>query len=92
MFADYVKMGAKAVALGIGFAAILGFFSGFTIPGVNIGFVTDYMNKAYTIGVHYIPFFSTLWTLGVSLLTLEVTLFGVRLALIATRWILKVNE
>lgn len=92
MFADYVKMAAKGVALGIGVAIIIGFFAGFTIPTINISFITDYMNKAYTIGTHYIPFFQPLWTMGVALLTLNVTLYGVKLALIATRWVLKVNE
>ena len=92
MFADYVKMGAKAVALGIGVAAITAFLASFTIPGVSISFITEYMDKAYTIGVHYIPFFSVLWTLGTALITLDVTLYGVKLALIATRWVLKINE
>lgn len=92
MFADYVKMAAKGVALVAGVALIIGFFAGFTIPVININFITDYMNKAYTIGVHYIPFFSTLWTLGVALLTLNITVYGVKLALIAIKWVLKINE
>lgn len=92
MFADYVKMGAKAIALATGVGLIVAFALGFSIPVVNISFISDYMNKAYTIGVHYIPYFSVLWTLGVTLLTLNITLYGVRLALIGVKWVLKINE
>lgn len=92
MFADYVKMGAKAVALGLAVAVIIGFLAGFQLPSVNLSFVGDYMNKVYTIGTHYIPYFQVMWGLGVTLLTLNITLYGIKLALIAYKWVLKVNE
>lgn len=92
MFADYVKMGAKAVALGLGVAAIFAFLSSFSLPNLDLSYVSAYMNKAYTIGTHYIPFFQVMWGLGVTLLTLNLTLFGVKVGLIATRWVLKINE
>lgn len=92
MFADYVKMGAKAIALLGGVALIIGFLASFTIPTVNLSFVTTYMNKVYAIGSHYIPFFGTLWTLGVTLLTLDIAVFGIRFGLIAFKWVLKINE
>ena len=92
MFGDYVKMGAKAVALAVGVGLIVTFLASFTLPQVNLSAVSSYMNTAYTIGNHYIPFFSVLWGMGVTLLTLNLTLSGVKLALIATGWVLKVNE
>lgn len=92
MFADYVKMGAKALALVAGVALIIGFVTGFTIPVLDLSAVTGYMNTAYTIGAHYIPYFQVLWTLGVSLLTLNLVLYGVKLGLIAIKWVLKINE
>lgn len=92
MFASYVKMAAKAVALVAGVGIVLAFLTSFTLPNVNISFISDYMNKAYTIGVHYIPFFATLWTLGVTLLTLNLTIYSVKIALIAIKWVLKINE
>lgn len=92
MFADYVKMAAKAVALGLGVVIIINFLTQFNVAVPNMDFVLSYINKAYSIGSHYIPYFSVLWGLGTTLLTLQITLFGVRLALIGTRWVLKVNE
>lgn len=92
MFADWVKIAAKAVALGLAAALVIGFMANFTIPNFDISFITTYMNKAYTVGLHYIPYFGTLWTLGVSLLTLELIALGVKFALITAKWVLKVNE
>lgn len=94
MFADYIKMGAKAVALGIGVALIIGFLANFTIQNPYIGFVSTYINKVYTIGGHYFgaDIFQLCWRLGALLLTLRLSFFGVKLGLIAVRWVLKVNE
>lgn len=92
MFASYVKMAAKAVALVAGVGIIVGFLASFSLPSVNISFIGDYMNKVYTIGVHYIPYFAVLWSLGVTLLTLNITIYGIKLALIAIKWVLKINE
>lgn len=92
MFGDIIKIGAKIVALGTGIGLILGIFTGVSIPGIDFSSIRAYMNLAYSIGVHYIPFFSSLWAMGVFLITLKVSIYGIRLALIGVRWILKVNE
>ena len=92
MFADYVKMGAKAVALTLAAAVVIGFMTSFEIPSVNMSFVSDSMNKVYTIGQHYIPFFTQIWALGVTLFTLELTILGARFALITAKWVIKINE
>lgn len=92
MFADYVKMGAKAVALAVGVGAIVAFLASFQLPNLDLSSARSFLNTVYTIGDHYIPYFTVLWGLGVTLITLNVTLFGVKIALIATRWVLKINE
>lgn len=92
MFADYVKMGVKAVALATGVIVVINFLSQVSVSVPSFSFVQTYINKVYTIGVHYIPFFAVLWGLGTTLLTLNITFYTARLALIATRWVLKVNE
>lgn len=92
MFADYIKMGAKAVALVAGAAIIIIIFNNIRIPNLDISVATDYINTAYAVGVHYVPGFVILWNLGLTILTLEIAMLGVKLALIAIKWILKVNE
>lgn len=92
MFGDYVKMAAKAAMLIAGVALIVVLFNSITIPALDLSQASNYINVAYTIGKHYIPAFSVLWTLGLSLLTFEITIIGVRISLIAIKWVMKVNE
>lgn len=92
MFADYVKMAAKAVALVTGAAIIIVIFSTIQIPNLDISVASDYLNLAYTIGNHYLLGFPVLWTLGLALLALELAFWGAKLSLIAIKWVLKVNE
>lgn len=92
MFADYVKMAAKAVALVAGAAIIIVIFSTIQIPNLDISVASDYLNLAYTIGNHYLLGFPVLWTLGLALLALEIAFWTAKLSLIAIKWVLKVNE
>lgn len=92
MFADYVKMAAKAIALVAGAALIIAIFSSITIPNLDLTAASDYLNIAYSIGNHYVLGFPILWQLGIVVLALELAELGVRLALIAIKWVLKINE
>ena len=92
MFADYIKMAAKAVALVAGAAIILVIFNSITIPNLDLSVASDYLNIAYSIGNHYLLGFPILWGLGMAILGLELGELTARLALIAIKWVLKVNE
>lgn len=92
MFADYIKMAAKAVALVAGAALIIVVFNTITIPNLNLSMATQYLNIAYAVGVHYVPGFSILWGLGLTILGLNAAILGVKLGLIAIKWVLKINE
>lgn len=92
MFADYVKMGAKAAALIAGAAIIIVLFNTIQIPNLNISQASSYLNMMYTIGNHYLLGFPVLWNLGITILTLDLAILGARLALIAIKWVLKINE
>ena len=92
MFADYIKMAAKAVALVAGAALIIVIFNTIQIPSLDLSMASDYINIAYAVGAHYVPGFTILWGLGLTILTIDLAILGVRLALIAIKWVLKINE
>lgn len=92
MFADYIKMAAKAVALVAGAALIIVVFNTITIPNLDLSMATQYLNIVYAVGIHYVPGFSVLWTLGLTILGLNAAILGVKLGLIAIKWVLKINE
>lgn len=92
MFASWVKMAAKAAALVAGVAIIIAVFVNINVPAINLSAATTYLNVAYSIGVHYVPGFAIIFGVGLTLLTLEIALIGAKVALIAIKWILKINE
>lgn len=92
MFADYIKMGVKAAALVAGAALIIVLFNTIQIPSLDLSAASTYLNLAYTIGKHWVPGFTILWPIGLTVLSLELAILGVKLALIAIKWILKINE
>lgn len=92
MFADYVKMGVKAAALVAGAAIIIVLFNTIQIPNLDLSQATQYINIAYAVGNHYIPGFTILWGLGLTLIGLEIGILGAKLALIAIKWVMKINE
>lgn len=92
MFADYVKMGVKAAILVTGALIVINFLNNFWVSVPQMDYVTSFINKAYTIGHHYIPYWDVLYNTGVMVLNLNLVFYSARLALIAIRWVLKVNE
>lgn len=92
MFADYIKMGVKAAALIAGAALIIVLFNTIQIPSLDLSAASTYLNLAYTIGKHWVPGFTILWPIGLIILSLELATLGVELALIAIKWVMKINE
>lgn len=92
MFGIYVKMAAKAVALVAGAALIIVLFNTIQIPALDLSQATNYINIVYSIGNHYLLGFPVLWGLGMAILSLDLAILGARLALIAIKWVLKINE
>lgn len=92
MFASWVKMAAKAAALAIGAGIIIALFVTVQIPAVDFSAAASYINLAYSVAAHYIPGFTVIFPVGVAIIGLDLAILGARIALIAIRWILKINE
>lgn len=92
MFASWVKMAAKAAALLAGVGIIIAVFANIQIPAISFAGASQYMYKAYAIAKYYIPNFEILFNLAITLIALNLAIIGARVALIAIRWVLKINE
>lgn len=92
MFGDYVKIAAKTALIVVIMAAVIALFANFQIP--DIGFVR--FKRAIGIGLaviyHYAPITPVLFPLVISLVTFDVGFRSFQIAMIAVRWIMKVNE
>lgn len=92
MFADYIKMAAKAALIAVVIAGIITLLNIVTIPSFDISALTVYLSVAYTFAVHWCPAFSYLWPIALALITLEIGILTFRISAIAWKWVFKINE
>lgn len=92
MFAPWVKMAARIAALVAGTAIVVVIFNSISIPTISLDTATTYLNVAYSIGTYYVPGFQVLFSLAITLIGLNLSIFLARISLLTIKWLLKVNE
>ena len=90
---DFVKIGVKTALIAIITSAILLLFANVQVPAFNVQLVVDAIGKGKAIVNYYAGVFSPVvaaafWLLGFYYLALPTF----KIAMIATKWIMKVNE
>lgn len=89
---DAVKIAVKtALIVGIT-AAIIALFANIQIPSVDYTSFTQAISSGLAVLYHYVPITQTLFPLVLALLAFDVALRAFNLAMIAVRWVMKVNE
>ena len=89
--ANWLKIAVKAgLALAIS-ALIFVLFTTVKIPKVDLKIFTQ-LGTFLAVAQHYCPALTVLLPFVFSLLAFELALRGVRLALVAIKWVMKVNE
>lgn len=89
--ANWLKIAVKAgLALAIS-ALIFVLFTTVKIPKVDLKIFTQ-LGTFLAVSQHYCPALTVLLPFVFGLLAFELALRGVRLALVAIKWVMKVNE
>lgn len=93
MFADYIKMAAKLAAIVAGAALILVLFNQVTFPNFDVTLLATAVGKGKAIMEYYLGSASSLFYLGVALLTVRfIFIPTLRISLLAFRIIMKTNQ
>lgn len=92
MFADYVKMAAKVALIAVITAAIIAIFANVQIPNLDFTLFSQGISKAMAIMYHWIPASSVIVPLAISMLGIQLAILLFHYAMIAVRWVMKVNE
>lgn len=89
---DAVKIGVKA-ALIVGItAAIIALFSNIQIPTIDYTNFRSALGTGLAVVYHYVPISQVLFPIVLIILAFDVALRSFHLAMIAIRWVMKVNE
>lgn len=93
MFADYVKMGVKIALVATITAAVIAIFANVQIPAIDTAQLSNAIGAGLAIYFHWTGNIGvTLWNIVLTLLAIELALLVFKVAKIAYRWILKINE
>lgn len=89
---DAIKIAVKTGLIAVIMVALWAVFTQISIPAIDFSAVFQSAGTALAVINYWIPVFSILWNTTLALLGVLVALWTFRFAMIATRWIMKVNE
>lgn len=92
MFGDYVKMAAKLALIAVVTTAIIVLFATVQIPNLDFSLLSTGINKALAIFYNWVPGASVIFPVAVAMLGLQLSIKLFEFAMIAVRWVFKVNE
>ena len=92
MFADYVKMGAKIALIAVITTAIIAIFATVQIPALDFTLFSQGLSTALAIIYHWVPAAQVVVPLSITMLGIQLAILLFEYAMIAVRWVMKVNE
>lgn len=92
MFADYVKMGAKLALIAVITAAIVALFVNVRIPTLDFSLLSTGLGTALAVIYHWVPAAQVIVPIAIAMLGVQLAILLFEYAMIAVRWVMKVNE
>lgn len=89
---DAFKIAAKAALIAVVTVAVFALFSNIPLPAIDTSLITQAIGTGLAICFHWCPIMNILWPIVLFLLGLEIAEKAFHIAMIAIRWIFKVNE
>lgn len=89
---DFVKIAAKTALIAVITAGIIALFANIQIPNMDFTAFSQSLGTGLAVLYHYVPVAQVLFPVVLALLAFDVALRAFNLAMIAVRWVMKVNE
>lgn len=89
---DLVKIAAKTALIVVITAAILALFATIQIPNIDFSVLSTGLGVALAVIHHWIPISTVIIPASIVMLSLQLAIVLFEFAMIAVRWIMKVNE
>lgn len=89
---DAIKIATKAALIVVISTAVIVLFGTISIPGLDLTLFLSGFSKAMAIFYHWVPGSRVIIPIALGLLSWQLAYFLFQFAMIATRWIMKVNE
>lgn len=90
--ADWAKIALKTGLIAVVMVALWAVFANVQIPTIDFTSVLSSAGTAMAIITYWLPVFPTIWNTTLILLGVLLALWTFRFAMVAVRWLFKVNE
>lgn len=90
--ADWAKIALKTGLIAVVMVALWAVFSTVQIPTIDFTTIFSSAGTAFAIITYWIPVFPIIWNTTLALLGMLLALWAFRFAMVAVRWLFKVNE
>lgn len=89
---DALKIAVKTALIAVVSVAIIAIFATVQIPNLDFTLLNSGLSTALAIFYHWVPASTVVFPIAVVLLGVQLAIMLFDFAMIATRWIFKVNE
>ena len=90
--ADWAKIALKTGLVAVVMVALWAVFTQVQLPSIDFSVVFGSFGTAMAVIAYWCPAFTVIWNTTLALLGMLVALWTFRFAMIAIRWLFKVNE
>ena len=92
MFADIVKIAANTALIAVITAAIIAIFVNVQIPDLDFTLMGQALGKGLAIIYHWVPGSNIIVPIAFGMMGVQLAILLFEYAMIAVRWVMKVNE
>lgn len=89
---DAIKIGIKTGLIAVITAGIIAIFSNIEVPSIDYTYFTSAISSGLAVIYYYVPAAQVVFPVVLGILAFDVALRAFQIAMIAIRWIMKVNE
>lgn len=90
--ADWIKIALKTALVATVMVALWAVFTQIQIPAIDFSIITQNIGFAFAFISYWCPAFPVIWNIILVFLTMLVALWTFRFAMVAVRWLFKVNQ
>ena len=90
--ADWAKIALKTGLIAVVMTALWAVFTQITVPTLDFSLIFSGFGTAMAIFAYWCPAFTLIWQTTLAMLLVLVALWTFRYAMVAIRWLFKVNE
>ena len=89
---DAIKIAVKTGLIAVITAAVIALFANIQIPTLDYSQISQALGIGLAVMFHWVPVMNILWPLVLFLLSFHIGYYGFKIAMVAVRWVMKVNE